>query len=385
MSRPSPSLVRRASALWLLAGALTLVGACDGDDEGGIGGPGGELPAPGDATSLTDLPYAPEVYELPIPAYFPRMAQPDSNRATVAGVALGRMLFFDPILSRDSTFSCANCHQPERAFADGEALSRGIDGLTTARSSMSLMNVGYQKTLFWDGRAASLEEQSLHPIEDEIEFAAEWGEIEERLRRSPDYRRAFRAAFGLESSAEIDRYHAAKAIAQFERTLISATSRFDAVVFGLDGFFTDAEERGRELYFSEPGFEHPGCAHCHNQPLFGESRFTNNGLQAAGEDLVFGDPGRGAVVGDRQLNGFFKAPSLRNIELTAPYMHDGRLATLDDVLDHYSSRGHYSPTRDNNIMGFPLDERQREDLKAFLRTLTDTAALAREEYQAPER
>lgn len=368
----------------MLVIALLLI-ACNEDDErGGLFDPETPPSAEG-SVSLTDFPYAPEAYVFPVPSYFPRMAQPDSNRATVAGVALGRMLFFDPILSRDSTFSCANCHQPERAFADGKALSRGIDGRTTARSSMSLMNVGYQKTLFWDGRAASLEEQSLHPVEDEIEFAAEWSEIEKRLRRSPDYRRAFRAAFGLESSGEIDRYHAAKAIAQFERSLISGTSRFDKVVFSLDGFFTDAEARGYDLFKSEPSTEHPGCAHCHNQPLFGESRFTNNGLQAAGEDLVFADPGRGGVTGDQRRNGFFKAPTLRNIELTAPYMHDGSLATLDDVLDHYRSRGHYSPTRDPNITGFSLSDRQREDLKAFFGTLTDTAALAQERYQAPKR
>ena len=342
---------------------------------------------PDAAVSLIDLPYAPESYAFPLPAHFPQMSQPDSNRATVAGVALGRRLFFDPILSRDSSFSCANCHRPELGFADNELLSRGIDGLTTARSSMSLLNVGYQESLFWDGRSASLEEQSLHPVEDQIELGAEWADIEARLRRSPDYRRGFRAAFGLESSAEIDRYYAAKAIAQFERSLISGTSRFDSVFYQLDGFFTASEQRGLGLFFDvdNPTVLHPGCGHCHNAPLFGDDRFTNNGLQSAETVGDFGDPGRGRVTGNRaQDNGKFKAPTLRNIALTAPYMHDGRLATLDDVLDHYSSGGHYSPTVDANVTGFEMSERDRADLKAFLLTLTDEAALTREEYQAPE-
>ena len=369
-------------ALVLGLSVLTLA-ACRDDEDCCLPTPP-ELPDAEAPVSLTDLPYAPESYTFPVPSHFPEMPQPDSNRATVAGVALGRMLFFDPILSRDSTFACVNCHRPEQAFADAQTVSRGIDGLSTARASMSLLNVGYQRTFFWDGRAGSLEEQSLHPVEDAIELASEWGEVERRLRRSPDYRRAFRAAFGLESSADIDRYHAAKAIAQFERSLVSGTSRYDQVIFQLDGFLTDAEERGRELFFTEPDVEHPGCAHCHNHPFFADNRFLNNGLVPAERVEDFADPGRARVTGNYlQDAGAFKAPTLRNIELTAPYMHNGSLATLDDVLDHYSSGGHYSPTRSVEIVGFPLTERDRADLKAFLAALTDEEALSREAYQAP--
>ena len=371
-----------AAVTALAAGAAT-VASCTTDDE--AGGLAAAIPTEEATVSLLDFPYAPRPYDFAVPPQLPQLPQPDSNLATEAGVALGRMLFFDPILSRDSTFACVNCHLPERAFADGRALSAGIDGRTTARSSMSLMNVAYQRTFFWDGRSGSLEEQSLHPVEDEIELAADWGEIERRLRRSPDYRAAFRAAFGLTSSAEIDRRYASKAIAQFERTLISATSKYDRVTFGLDGFLTDAEERGRELFFTEPTTEHPGCAHCHNRPLFGDSRFSNNGLVSAETLTDFQDLGRGGVTGRPADNGMFKAPTLRNIALTAPYMHDGRLETLDDVLDHYSSGGHYSPNRDPQITGFTLSARDREDLKAFLHTLTDTAAVRRPAYQAPTR
>ncbi len=312
------------------------------------------------------------------------MAQPDSNLATEAGVALGKRLFFDPILSRDSTFSCASCHDPALAYTDGLALSKGIDGRTTSRSSMSLINVAFQNTFFWDGRSGSLEEQSLHPVEDQIELAAEWVEIENRLRRNPAYQKGFRAAFGVEKASEIDRYLAAKAIAQFERSLISGTSEFDRVTEALDGFFSDAEENGRNLFFTEPDISHPGCAHCHNAPLFGDNRFSNNGLQSAETIADFKDPGRGRITGNVALdNGRFKAPSLRNVMLTAPYMHDGRLADIDAVLDHYSSGGHYSPTRDPQITGFSLTATERANLKAFLATLTDTIALRSPALRAP--
>ena len=371
---------------WGLWCGVVATAACGDDDGGGalVSGPptGGNPEA---SISLADLPYAPRAYVFDVPAHFPQLPQPDSNVATEAGVALGRMLFFDPILSRDSTFACVNCHLPERAFADNTAVSPGIDGLTTSRSSMSLMNVGYQRTFFWDGRSGSLEEQSLHPVEDPIELASAWPEVERRLRRSPDYRAAFRAAFGLASSGEIDRYHAAKALAQFERSLLSGGSKYDRVTFALEGFLSDAEERGRELFFTEPTTQHPGCAHCHNAPLFGDHRFTNNGLVGADDVGDFRDKGRGTVTGNAFDNGKFKAPSLRNVALTAPYMHDGRLPTLDDVLDHYSSGGHYSPTRDPQITGFTLRPRDREDLKAFLATLTDTAAIRKDAYQAPDR
>lgn len=334
--------------------------------------------------SLLAFPYSPTTFDFELPAGFPQLVQPDSNVATVAGVALGRLLFFDPILSRDSTFTCATCHKPALAYTDGLAVSKGIDGLTTARSSMSLINVGFQETFFWDGRSGSLEEQSLHPVEDQIELGSEWSEIENRLRRSPVYRKAFRAAFGFERSAEINRYQVSKAIAQFERALISGTSKYDRVTFALDGFFTDAEEHGRDIFFTEPSIAHPGCAHCHNQPLFGDARFSNNGLVATESIDGFKDPGRGLVTGYPYDNGKFKAPSLRNVMLTAPYMHDGRLPDIDAVLDHYSSGGHYSPTRDAQITGFTLSDEDRTDLKAFLSTLTDTAALKRPGVRAPQ-
>ena len=360
---------------------LGLLWACEPDD----GGP----PEPAAGDDLTQLPYAPEAYAFDLPDHFQAIVEPPDNPATVAGVELGRALFFDPVLSRDSTVACASCHRPELAFTDGRAISEGIDGRRGRRSAMSLVNVGLQSSFFWDGRSGSLEEQSLHPVEDPVEMDADWAEIERRLRVHPDYPRSFRAAFGIERAQEIDRELVARAIAQFERSITSGTSEFDRVVFGLDGFLSELEEEGRELFFTEPSTEHPGCAHCHNSPTFADvdltGGFRNNGLDSVDAVELFEDFGRGEVTGNPYGNGKFRAPTLRNIELTAPYMHDGRFATLDEVLDHYAAGGHYSPTRDPQILPFALDERRRAALKAFLATLTDRDALTREGVNDPHR
>jgi cytochrome c peroxidase len=333
--------------------------------------------------SLTNLPYAPEAYTYKIPDHFQELPQPDSNIATVAGVELGRRLFYDPILSRDSSISCASCHLPASGFTDQLASSPGIIGEKTLRSSMSLANIAYQSSYFWDGRSATLEEQSLHPVEDPIEMDATWPEIEDRLRNSEKYNAGFRAAFGIENTGEIDRYLAAKAIAQFERAIISGNSRYDQITFELNGFFTQLEEDGRELFFTEPSLDHPGCAHCHNAPLFADNRFLNNGIDSSETLEGFSDLGRGAISGNPFDNGKFRSPSLRNIEVTGPYMHDGRFETLDEVLDHYASGGHYSPTIDPQVTGFPLSDYEREAMKAFLLTLTDTASLTIPELSDP--
>ena len=363
-----------------VATALALAAGCEPDppaapETGALG------------ADLTDLPYEPVTYAFELPGHFQDLRQPADNPATVDGVALGRHLFFDPLLSRDSTVSCASCHRPELAFTDGRALAEGIDGRLGRRSSMSLVNVGLQASFFWDGRSGSLEEQSLHPVEDPLEMDHDWAAVERDLREHPDYPARFRRAFGIERVGEIDRDLVAKALAQFERSITSGTSEFDRVVYGLEGFLSDLEEEGRFLFFTEPSTEHPGCAHCHNAPTFADvditGGFRNNGLDSAEGVTDFLDLGRGAVTGNPFDNGKFRAPTLRNVELTAPYMHDGRFATLDEVLDHYASGGHYSPTLDPQILPFRLDDHRRAALKAFLLTLTDAEALGREDVNAP--
>lgn len=359
----------RLSYFFIAFGLFMGFSSCVDDDV-----PSGEMTV-ATGRSLVDLPYSPEAYTYQVPAHFQELPQPDSNIATVAGVELGRRLFFDPILSRDSSISCASCHFPEGGFTDKTDFSPGINGEKTLRSSMSLVNIAYQTSFFWDGRSATLEEQSLHPIEDPIEMDATWPQIEERLRNNDRYAAGFRAAFGIENTDEIDRYLTAKAISQFERSIISGNSRYDQVTFELNGFFSTLEEDGRELFFTEPSIDHPGCAHCHNAPFFADNRFLNNGIDSSETLDGFSDLGRGAISGNPFDNGKFRSPTLRNIELTAPYMHDGRFATLDEVIEHYASGGHYSPTIDPQITGFPLATYDKEALKAFLLTLTDRTSL----------
>lgn len=333
--------------------------------------------------------YDPIAYELEIPEWLPSMEIPADNPMTKQGIALGRMLFFDPIMSIDSSISCASCHFPERSFVDNEQFSLGVNGAIGKRNAMALANVGfYESGLFWDGRVNTLEEQAILPIEDHLEMNDSWENVESKLRRHKDYPKLFREAFGIELASEITKDLAVKAISQFERTLISGNSRYDRIVNANDldaGFPTDAEERGIRLFFFELAQqdEHPGCSHCHGGPLFTDNRYINNGIDSVLTLNDFEDLGRGAITGKRGDNGKFRVPTLRNIELTAPYMHDGRFETLEEVLEHYSSGGHFADNLDANIRPFTLTERDQKDLLAFLKMLTDTTFVNNEDFKSP--
>lgn len=319
--------------------------------------------------------YNPQTYKLEVPDWLPTPIIPADNPMTVEGVALGRMLFYDPILSSDSTMSCATCHRQELAFTDGQATSPGVRGIRGKRSSMSLANLAFNpKGFFWDGRVQTLEEQALIPVEDHIELNESWENVEKKLQRHKNYPALFRKAFGIEKKSEITRDLAVKAIAQFERTFISGNSKFDRIVWLNEGWLSDEEERGRRLFFFEPAdVNHPGCSHCHFDPLYTDNNFHNNGLDAVPNLEAFADLGLGAVTKNRFDNGKFRVPTLRNIELTAPYMHDGRFQTLEEVLDQYATGGHGVENEDVNIIPFPLTEQNKQDLIAFLKTLTDTS------------
>lgn len=330
--------------------------------------------------------YAPRAYTFDLPEWMPTPIIPPDNPMTVEGVELGRMLFYDPILSRDSSLSCAGCHLPALSFTDGKAVSRGIRGLPGTRSAMALVNLAFNpQGFFWDGRSSTLEEQALIPIEDHLEMDDDWENVEEKLRRHPDYPRLFRGAFGIERRSELTRELAVKAIAQFERTLISAYSRYDRVIWERQGFPTDAEQRGIALFFIEDNQDvsHPGCSHCHFNPLFTDNAFRNNGLDSVASLSDFVDLGRGGANNNLYDNGKFRVPTLRNIALTAPYMHDGRFATLEEVLDSYSQGGHGVINEDPNIRPFTLSEREKQDLIAFLNMLTDTSFTKKPEFQNP--
>ena len=335
--------VVRAATAWL--GAVLALAACGGDG-----------PTASPATEETGYP-------LVIPAGFSPLPVPADNPLTVAGVGLGRRLFFDPILSVDSTVACASCHDPALAFSDAERFSRGVAG-RTRRQSMSLANVGWAPSLFWDGRAPSLEAQVLEPVVDPVEMGETWQNVEAKLRRHPDYPALFAAAFPGE---RITRHHVARAVAQYERTLISAGSRYDRFERGEATFDVD-QALGLALYFGERG----DCHHCHGTSLLTDNRFHNNGLDAEAAAL-----GRAEVTGSDADVGRFRSPSLRNVALTAPYMHDGRFATLEEVLDHYDGGMHRDARLDPLLLGQPdprgFSDLERDALIAFLHTLTDTA------------
>ena len=335
-------------------------------------------------------------YTLEIPPFFPPMDIPEDNPLTVEGIELGRMLFWEPALSADQTISCASCHLPAHGFSDPAPVSTGVGGALGVRNSMALINVGWAPNYFWDGRALTLEEQILVPVPHPDEMALPWPEAVERLRTlheldptRPDYPAHFRAAFGDET---ITKERAAKAIAQFLRTMISSDSKYDRWRRG-ETQLTDSEYNGYLIFLREggdpettPGGEFGGdCFHCHTEAgtQFSDYLFRNNGLDVHFE----ADAGHAAVSGLASDSGRFKTPTLRNIALTAPYMHDGRFSTLEEVIDHYNTGGVPSATIDPFMKyttgGLQLTDQQKADIIAFLHTLTDTVFVGNPAFQNP--
>ncbi|MEO0339755.1 MAG: cytochrome c peroxidase [Bacteroidota bacterium] len=321
-------------------------------------------------------PDLPEPYLLVEPAEVIKMQIPEDNPLTKEGIALGRKLFYDPILSLDSTQSCATCHQQHLAFTDGLAHSLGVLGEAGERSSISLVNVGYRyKGLFWDGRVQTLEEQSLHPVRNSKELAANWQIIEKRIQSNAAYVVDFKAAFLINRVNDIDSFLVAKALAQFERTITGFDAKFDRVQRGAESF-TASEKRGWTIFFDASlDVPHAECNHCHVDPLFTNLEFHNNGIQAVDGLEDFQDKGRGAHTSNRYDNGKFRVSTLRNITLTAPYMHDGSIKTLAEVLDHYNSGGHFAENVSPNVRQLALNDVDKADLLAFLNTLTDSTLL----------
>ncbi len=359
--------------LFLLLSLLTWT-ACEKDEQ--------VLDKAGDLENVT---YNPEAYNLVIPDNFRDMVIPADNQMTIEGVMLGRKLFFDPILSDDNTMACASCHLPSSSFTDDLAVSTGIDGIAGTRSSMSLLDVGFQdKGLFWDGRSTTLEIQALIPVEDPIELHTTWAEAISRIRNHPDYPTDFRKAFGIADRKDITKELAAKALAQFERSLVSSgNSRYDRAIRG-EIFLSPSELNGMDMFFDQSSvLPDAECGHCHNQPLFTTNEYLNNGLDYAADLNDFQDKGYGNVTGKKSDNGKFKVPTLRNIALTAPYMHDGRFATLEEVIDHYNSGGQYAENRHPLIVDLQLTEVQKQELISFLHTLTDTTFTNNPNYSNP--
>lgn len=305
----------------------------------------------------------PTPVDLRTPDRFPLMTVPPDNPFTEEGIALGERLFFDPLLSADGRISCARCHDPRHAFSDPRPVSTGVDGGRGRRNAMPIFNLGWAPSLFWDGRSPSLEDQVLHPVENPLEMGETWERVVEKLTQHPDYPRLFERAFETQT---ITPTLVTKAIAQYERTLISADAKIDRYLNG-QGNLTAQEQQGFDLFFSERG----DCFHCHGTRLFTDNLFHNNGL-----DEVFADSGLGAITGRPADVGTFRTPSLRNVEYTAPYMHDGRFATLEEAIEHYSTGVKPSATLDpllNHGQRGDFTEEEKAALVAFLKTLSDPA------------
>ncbi len=336
-------------------------------------------------TTDSYVPYSATPQPIDIPTLFEENiispVIPTNNPQTVEGIALGKKLFFDPILSADNTQACASCHAPQNAFTDSTRFSIGIDGIAGNRNSMPLFNLAwnYDENFFWDGRVFSLEHQAIEPVTNPVEMHNTWEMVISRLQQSNEYPDLFQAAFG---GVTITKELATKAMAQFERTLISANSKFDRFSLG-QATLTTEEQNGLNVFMDETKGD---CFHCHgnpNNPLWTDNIFHNNGL-----DATFTDLGLGEISGDPADNGKFKSPSLRNLAFTAPYMHDGRFNTLDEVINHYSEGLQDSPTIDPLMKkvdegGVHLSPQDKSDLKAFLLSLSDPSFINNPDFQIP--
>ncbi len=305
------------------------------------------------------------------PANFPAPVYDFSrNPVTNEGFKLGRKLFFDGILSRDGTISCGSCHIPSSAFTQhGHDLSHGIDDKLTLRNSLPIMNLAWKRELFWDGGVFDLDFLAIAPIEAHNEMDESIANVLQKLQNHPDYPALFEKAFG---TREIDLANFLKALSQFQLMAVSANSKYDKYIRN-EGVQLDAQELAGLALFQQK------CASCHQGELFTDGSFRNNGLPVRrfrlnGVDTI--DVGRQHIT-LRPDDAFkFRVPSLRNVEITRPYMHDGRLRTLRQVLDHYSQGVVDSSTldpafRQGEKLGIALSEEDKDKLIAFLRTLTD--------------
>ncbi|MEO8902319.1 MAG: cytochrome c peroxidase [Polyangiaceae bacterium] len=283
---------------------------------------------------------------------------PASSPLTEPRAELGRRLFFDKRLSSNNSVACATCHQQQYAFSDPDAVSTGVGGLMGTRNASALVNLAWGTHFFWDGRAGSLEEQSTQPIENRIEMALPLTEAIERLNNDSSYVAAFSAAFGAPPQLE----SLQQALASFVRTLVSSDSPYDQHLRGDDHAFGPGAQRGEALFLSERA----ACFHCHPGGRLTNGGFFNNGTFVDG-----GDVGRAAVTHLSGDVGKFKVPTLRNVAFTAPYMHDGSLATLSEVIDQYARGGRGDPTTDPQIKPLSLAEDEKADLIEFLLALSD--------------
>ena len=301
-----------------------------------------------------------EDFHLEIPQGFPEMPIPEGNELTAKRVALGKKMFFDPILSLDTSISCASCHFQHLAFSDSVPISKGVHGKNGIRNAQPLINLGYNTSFFRDGGVKTLEMQVMAPLETEEEMHLNIVAAAGRLKEHPEYPQLIKEAYNRTP----DPFSITRAIAAFERTLLSGNSAYDQYVFqGKEGALSEDQLKGMELFESE----RLKCNTCHSGFNFTNQEIVSNGLYESYEK----DGGRFRITLRAKDEGKFKVPTLRNVALTGPYMHDGSMNTLEEVIDHYASGGSGHVNKSDKITGFEISETEKAQLIAFLNSLTD--------------
>jgi cytochrome c peroxidase len=296
-----------------------------------------------------------EKYELRAPLGLRELKVPEDNPLSKEKIELGKQLYFDKRLSRDNTVSCATCHDPQKGWSNGDRFATGIKGQVGGRSAPTIINAAYQTNQFWDGRASEVEGQALGPIQNPIEMDMTLPELVSRLNKIEGYRQQFQKVFGT----DVTEQGVAKAIASFERTVLSGGAPYDRYKAGDKSALSASAERGMKIFFNKAF-----CSACHAGPNFTDGAFHNIGV---GMDQKDPDIGRQAVSKELGDRGSFKTPTLREIARTAPYMHDGSLKTLEDVIEYYRKGGNANPQLDEEIFPLKVTDEEKKDLITFLK------------------
>jgi len=286
------------------------------------------------------------------PAGLAPVKHPADNPSTPEKIELGKQLYFDKRLSEDKTVSCASCHDPAKGWSNGEAVASGVGLKKGGRSAPSVINAAYYTTQFWDGRAKSLEDQALGPIQNPIEMNMKMIDAVQRINEIPGYREQFQKVFG---NPEANDANIAKAISAFERTVLSGDAPYDKFKAGDQSALSEAAQRGMKLFFGKAR-----CSACHVGPNFSDSAFHNIGLDSK-------DPGRYEISKLKGDMGAMKTPTLREIARSAPYMHNGSLKTLEEVIAHYNKGGNGNEFQDEEIFPLKLSDQEQADVVTFMK------------------
>lgn len=302
------------------------------------------------------------------PTHFPEIPTPDDNQFTISRIELGKKLFYEPMLSIDSSVSCATCHLQNRAFTDGVPKSIGVHGRIGMRNAPALINLAYDQFFFRDGGVSSLETQAMSPINNELEMDFDIHEAAEGLAESTFYQQLSQESYQREMSA----YVVVRALAAFQRTLISGNSPFDDYFYNNnESALSESQKEGQAIFFGKGN-----CSNCHNGFNLTNFGFENNGLY-----LNYTDKGRSRITLQQTDEGKFKVPTLRNVEKTAPYMHDGSLQTLESVIEHYNNGGKNHENQSEFVKPLHLTEQEKVNLVSFLHALTDETFLNNPDFR----